>query len=36
MDVKKIGMGGIGWIHVDQDRDRWRDLVITVMSLRIP
>jgi len=24
------------WIHLIQDRDQWRDLVNTVMNLRIP
>jgi hypothetical protein len=24
------------WIHLAQDTDRWRDLVKTVMSLRVP
>jgi hypothetical protein len=36
MGVRKMGWGGIDWIHVAQDRDQWRALVITVMNLRIP
>jgi hypothetical protein len=28
--------GGIDWIDLAQDRDRWRDLVNAVMNLRIP
>jgi len=24
------------WIHVTQDRDRWRSLVNAVMNLRLP
>ena len=29
-------MGGIDWIDLAQDRDRWRDLVIAVMNLLVP
>jgi hypothetical protein len=28
-------MGGIEWIDVAQDRDRWRAVVNTVMDLRV-
>jgi len=28
--------GGMGWIDLAQDRDRWRDLVDVVMNLRVP
>jgi hypothetical protein len=28
--------GGIDWINLAQDRDRWRALVYTVMNLRVP
>jgi hypothetical protein len=35
MDVKEIRMGCIGWINVDQDRDKWRAFVNTVMNLRV-
>jgi hypothetical protein len=27
---------GADWIDLAQDRDRWRALVYTVMSLRVP
>jgi hypothetical protein len=27
---------GVDWIHMAQDRDRWRALVNTVMNLRVP
>jgi hypothetical protein len=28
--------GGIDWIYLAQDRDRWRPLVNVVMNLRVP
>jgi hypothetical protein len=30
MDLQKVGWGGMDWITVAQDRDRWRLLVDTV------
>jgi hypothetical protein len=35
MDLREIGWGGIDWIDLAQDRDKWRALVNTVMNLRI-
>jgi hypothetical protein len=35
MDPKEIGREGVGWIHLAQDRGRWRALVNTIMKLRI-
>ena len=29
-------MGGLGWIDLAQDRDRWRALVNEAMNLRVP
>jgi hypothetical protein len=36
MDLREIGFEDADWIHLAQDRDRWRALVNTVMNLRIP
>jgi hypothetical protein len=36
MDPRKIGWGGIDWIDLAQDRDRWRATGNTVMNLRVP
>jgi hypothetical protein len=36
MDLREIGVGDGDWIHLTQDRDRWRDVVNTIMNLRIP
>jgi ribosome biogenesis protein Nip4 len=35
MDLRKIGFVDVDWIHLAQDRDRWRALVNTVMNLRV-
>jgi hypothetical protein len=36
MDLQQVGWGGIDWIDLAQDRDRWRALVNTVMHLQVP
>jgi len=35
-DLTEIGRECMDWIHLAQDRDKWRALVITVMNLRVP
>jgi hypothetical protein len=35
MDFIEIGCGGVEWIHLAQDRDRWRAVVNAVMNLRV-
>jgi hypothetical protein len=36
MDLREIGWGGgVEWIHLAQDRDRWRAVVNAVMNLQV-
>jgi hypothetical protein len=35
MDLRETGWGCVEWIHLAQDRDRWRALVNAVMNLRV-
>jgi hypothetical protein len=35
MDLREIGWGGVEWINLAQDRDRWRAVVNAVMNLRV-
>jgi hypothetical protein len=32
MDLREIGWGGIDWIDLFHDRDKWRALVKTVIN----
>jgi hypothetical protein len=36
MDLGKIGLDGVDWIDMAQNRDQWRALVKTVFNLRVP
>jgi hypothetical protein len=36
MVIQKVGCGGMEWIDVSHDRDRWRAVVNAVMNLRVP
>ena len=36
MDLKEIGCGGVNWIQLAQDRDRWQALMNAVMNIRVP
>jgi hypothetical protein len=36
MDLQEVGGGCGDWMELAQDRNSWRALVITVMSLRVP
>jgi hypothetical protein len=36
MNLREVGWGGMDWINLAQDRDRWQALLNAVMNLRVP
>jgi hypothetical protein len=36
MDLGEIGWGGVEWIFLGEDRDKWRALVNAALNLRVP
>jgi hypothetical protein len=35
MDLRMTGLGGVDWIRLAQDRDRWRVVVSAVNNLQV-
>jgi hypothetical protein len=35
MDLRETGLGGVDWIRLSKDRDRWRAVESAVMNLRV-
>jgi hypothetical protein len=35
MDLRETGLGGVDWIRLAQDRDRWRAVGSAVINLRV-
>jgi hypothetical protein len=36
MYIQEVGCGGVGWIDLAQDRDRWRPRVNAITNLGVP
>jgi hypothetical protein len=36
MDIQEVGWGGMNWIVLIVDRDRWQGLMNAVMNLLVP
>jgi hypothetical protein len=35
MNLQEVGCGGMDWIGLAQDREKWRALVSAVMNLQV-
>jgi hypothetical protein len=35
MDLREVGCGGMDWMELAQDRDKWRELMNVVMILEV-
>jgi hypothetical protein len=36
MDIQEVGYEGMDWIHLAENRGRWRTVVNAVINLRVP
>jgi len=36
IDRREVGSGGMDWIELAQDKDRWRALVNVILNLWVP